>query len=106
MRYALVDQSTFSAVERIIGRAPVENKYVLDGDVSAMENLANAILFYDCVIATDDYIEKHKEDRKRLFPFVMFLGREQINFGSTHEFAQNIANGLRIRIKGSMIDDR
>lgn len=55
MAYALIDNSTLTSVQRILGKIPIRSKEIVDSDISAFENLIQAILFYDNLIAIDDY---------------------------------------------------
>ncbi len=63
MTYALIDNSTLTAVQRIEGHVKTKSKDSVDTDIIAFENYIQSILFYDRVIAVDDYIPEHREDR-------------------------------------------
>ena len=63
MRFALVDNATLTAIQRLLGQIPVKNTYTIDGDILAMESLLQAILFYDEVVFLDDYKEQHRASR-------------------------------------------
>ncbi|MCH1642940.1 hypothetical protein MJ257_22840 [Paenibacillus timonensis] len=67
MRCALIDNSSLTAVQRIMGEIPIFNKYMIDADIVAFENFIQSILFYDKIIFLDDYKEEHKVTRKQYF---------------------------------------
>jgi hypothetical protein len=50
MRYALVDDATLEAAKRIEGKAVTKNSLEATGDILAMENLLQAILFCDRIL--------------------------------------------------------
>lgn len=70
MRRAIVDNSTLTAVQRLTGDIPVYNKYSLDGDILAFENLIQTILFFDEIYYIDDYKEEHREKRLNKFTYM------------------------------------
>ena len=41
MRYAIIDNSTLTAAQRLLGEIPVINKLCIDGDIAAFENLSS-----------------------------------------------------------------
>ena len=50
MSYALIDNATITAVQRILGEVETRSEDSIDGDIIALENLIQAILFYDLII--------------------------------------------------------
>ena len=68
MTYALVDNSTLTAVQRISGDVITKSRDSVDTDIVALENYLQAILFYDRIVAVDDYIPVHRESRISSFP--------------------------------------
>ena len=68
MRKALVDNATLTALQRLNGDIIVKNAYDLDGDILAMENLMQAILFFDEVYYFDDYKAEYAQGRRERFP--------------------------------------
>jgi len=73
MSYALIDNASLTAVQRVMGQVVVKNRDTINGDLVALENFIQAILFYDDLICIDNYKEKHKEARKVAFKFVNFI---------------------------------
>lgn len=69
MSIALIDNSTLSSVQRVLGNIPIRSKSIIDGDIVAFESLINAILFYNDLIVLDDYKEQYRQNRKEQFPF-------------------------------------
>lgn len=47
MTYALIDNATLTAVQRVMGQIIVKTPDTINGDLVALENLVQAILFYD-----------------------------------------------------------
>jgi hypothetical protein len=73
LTYALVDNSTLTAVQRISGDVLTKSKDSVDTDIVALENYLQAILFYDRIVAVDDYIPAHRDSRISSFPNIDFL---------------------------------
>jgi hypothetical protein len=53
--YALIDNATLTAVQRVSGQIRVKNSDTVNGDLVALENLVQAILFYDELVCVDNY---------------------------------------------------
>lgn len=47
MTYALIDNATLTAVQRATGAVTVQNTDTINGDLCAVENFLQGILFYD-----------------------------------------------------------
>ncbi|MFP3480958.1 hypothetical protein SB780_39560, partial [Burkholderia sp. SIMBA_057] len=75
MTYALIDNSTLTAVQRLTGQAFTESRDSVDTDIVAFENYILAILFYDRLVAVDDYIPAHRDARIASFPDITFLSK-------------------------------
>lgn len=65
MTNAIIDNSTLTAVERVIGSIPVAPRYDLSGDLSAFESYLSTLLFYDQPVRVDDYKEELSEARRK-----------------------------------------
>lgn len=78
MRYALIDNVTLTGIQRLLGYIPVKNRHIIDNDILALENYIQALLFYDEIIAIDDYKLEYKEDRRKQFPQIRFIGEDII----------------------------
>ena len=100
MTYALIDNATLTAVQRVMGHIMTRSRDSVDTDIVALENLLQAILLYDDIIAVDDYIEKHRDERINFFPYIRFLSKNQFDFGPIMENADRIASTIRPKIRG------
>ena len=69
-RNAIIDNSTLTCVQRLMGDIKVYNKYSMDGDILALESLIQAILFSDNLFYIDDYKEKYRETRADRFRYL------------------------------------
>lgn len=105
MSYILIDNSTLTSVQRLLGEIQINNKNIIEGDILATENLIQAILLYDNIIAVDDYIEKHSETRRRRFDFVKFLSPKEFNFDNLQVEAQKEARQYQPEIRGGEFAD-
>jgi hypothetical protein len=106
MSYALIDNATLTAVQRVLGQIVVKNLDTVNGDLVAMENFLQAILFYDDLICIDNYKPKHREERKKLFNFVQFLTPQDVNLNVIEQQAQSEASMIRPEIRGGeFVDD-
>ena len=50
MSYALIDNASLTAVQRVLGQITIKNPDTVSGDLTAMENLIQAILLYDDLV--------------------------------------------------------
>lgn len=100
MTYALIDNATLTAVQRLMGQASTKSKDSVDTDIIALESYIQAILFYDNVIAIDDYIPKYRNDRLASFPNVAFLNATDFNLDHIEETAADKARELRPKLQG------
>ncbi len=62
-----------------MGQIKTKSKDSVDTDIVALENLVQAILFYDRIIAIDDYIPKYKDERTSAFPFRVQYKKVHLN---------------------------
>jgi len=105
MSYVLVDNSTLTSVQRLLGEIEVPNKNIIEGDILATENLVQSILLYDNILAIDDYKEEHKEERKKRFDFVKFLSSDEFDFDDIKLASQKEAKGYQPKISGGEFAD-
>ncbi|MNR53524.1 hypothetical protein D3C85_1735540 [compost metagenome] len=54
MTYALIDNATLTAVQRATGEVPVQNSDTINGDLCAVENFLQGILFYNDLLCIDN----------------------------------------------------
>ena len=100
MTYALIDNSTLTAVQRVTGQIMTKSKDSVDTDIVALENLVQAILFYDRIVAVDDYIPKYRDERIAAFPFITFLNAHEYNIDTIEEKAAEKAAEIKPEIRG------
>lgn len=100
MTYALIDNATLTAVQRLTGEAITNTDNSVDIDIVALENFVQATLFYDRLVAVDDYIEAYRDARKAAFPEITFLDKKGFGFEEIEVYAEREADKLRPKIKG------
>jgi len=76
LRNVLIDNSTVTAVDRIMGNVPLNSYYQVDGNIAALESFIQAILFSDDVLCVDDYRSDLTLDRKNRYPFIHWISRQ------------------------------
>ncbi|EGK3598599.1 hypothetical protein IOT29_003097 [Escherichia coli] len=100
MTYALIDNSTLTAVQRIEGKVKTRSKDSVDTDIIAFENYIQSILFYDHVIAVDDYIPEYRGSRISSFREILFLDKAQYGLDEIESEAKKISDALKPKIRG------
>lgn len=105
MSYVLIDNSTLTSVQRLLGEIQINNKNIIEGDILATENLIQSILFYDDILVIDDYKEEFKEERKKRFDFIKFLSPKDFDFESIQDSAKKEAIGFQPKIEGGQFKD-
>lgn len=105
MAYALIDNATLTAAQRLTGKVLTKSIDSIDMDIIALENLVQAILFYDEIIAIDDYIPAHRDERISSFPFIQFLESSTYNLDKISTTATQVASTLRPQIRGGEFAD-
>jgi hypothetical protein len=105
MAYALIDNASLTAVERALGKIIVKNPDTINGDLAAVENFLQAILFYDDLVSIDNYKAEFAESRARDFSFVNFLAPDQYGLAEIDGLAKAEARAIRPEIKGGEFAD-
>ena len=105
MTYALIDNATLTAVQRVMGQIIVKTPDTINGDLVALENLVQAILFYDDLVCIDNYKEQHKKEREEQFGFIKFLSPDDYHFGEIEEQAKKETNLIRPEIRAGEFSD-
>lgn len=105
MTYALIDNATLTAVQRATGEVPVQNSDTVNGDLCAVENFLQGILFYDDLLCIDNYKPQHRESRKKQFPYLRFLSTTEYGLQAVDEAAQKEAAAIRPEIRGGEFVD-
>ncbi|APM41358.1 hypothetical protein [Clostridium kluyveri] len=106
MRYALIDNSTLTAVQRILGEIPIKNKHTIDGDIIALENYIQAILFYDKLIYLDDYKETYRDSREKFFDNMMNFSPSEVGYSSLLKTAKQITEEIVPCVEGGKFSDK
>lgn len=105
MSYALIDNASLTAVQRAMGAITVKTPDTINGDLVALENLVQAILFYDELVCIDNYKQEHKEARKKEFDFVNFLSPADFQLDQIEEKAKSEARSVKPEIRGGVFSD-
>ena len=105
MSYALIDNASLTAVQRAMGEVTVKNPDTVNGDLVALENFVQAILFYDELVCIDNYKQEHKEARKKQFGFVNFLSPSDFGLDQIEEKAKSEVGVLKPEIRGGEFVD-
>lgn len=105
MRYALIDNSTLTGIQRLLGEIPVKNKTIIDNDIIAFENYIQAILFYDSVICIDDYKTQYRNQRTSFFPNIRFISKDYFDYDSFVKEANDVTKNITLSIRGGKISD-
>lgn len=106
MRYALIDNSTLTGVQRLLGEIPVRNNAVIDNDIVAFENYIQAILFYDRLICIDDYKKRYREKRMKYFPDVKFISTDLFDYDLFVSKANEVTKDISLTVSGGKISDK
>lgn len=105
MRYALVDNSTLTGVQRLLGQIPVRNIAIIDNDIVSFENYIQAIFFYDQIICIDDYKKRYREKRMQFFPHVRFISTDLFDYDFFVNKANEVTRDICLRVSGGQISD-
>ncbi len=103
MRYALIDNSTLTGVQRLLGEIPISSNASVDNDIIAFENYIQSILFYDELICIDDYKTRYRKKRTEFFPKVRFIPTELFDYDSFVSKANEITKDITLEINGGKI---
>lgn len=105
MRYALIDNSTLTSIQRLLGDIPVRSKAIIDNDIVAFENYIQAILFYDSLICIDDYKPSFRKNRIGFFPDVKFISKNIFPYDKLQDVSKKVTDDILLEIKGGKITD-
>lgn len=106
MSYALIDNASITAVERVLGEITVKNPDTINGDLCAFENFIQAVLFYDELVSLDNYKNEFREKRIEKFEFINFLRPEDLNLHEIDELAKREAKLIKPEISGGEFADK
>lgn len=100
MSYALIDNASLTAVQRVMGEVVVRTPDTVNGDLAALESFVQAILFYDDLVCLDNYKGEYRKTREERFSFVRFLDPEAFNLGDVETRSEKEAAAIRPEIRG------
>jgi len=105
LSYALIDNATLTATQRVFGDAKIRNPDIINGDLAAFENLIQAILFSDQLICLDDYKVEFRDKRALRFPFIRFISPTDLGLGTVEKSAREAASKMKPSIVGGKFQD-
>ncbi|MGE4500648.1 MAG: hypothetical protein AB7C96_09915 [Hydrogenovibrio sp.] len=105
MSYALIDNASLTAVDRVTGRILVKNPDTINGDLVAFENVIQAILFYDNLVCIDNYKPEHREARINTFDYIRFLPQDDLGLTKVDQLAKNEAQQIKPELRGGEFVD-
>lgn len=105
MTNAIIDNSTLSAVERVVGKAPVKPSYDLSGDLAAFDSYLAALLFYDNPVRIDDYKPELAEARAQNFPELGTVKFEASSYEDFESAAREISSASTLKIQAGDVDE-
>lgn len=105
MRYALIDNSSLTSIQRLLGEIPVKNRAIVDNDMIAFENYIQSILFYDEIICIDDYKENYKKSRIDFFSNIKFISKDLFDYDALVKTANEVTKNISLEIKGGKVTD-
>jgi hypothetical protein len=106
VRYALIDNSTLTAMQRILGEIPINNKYLIDGDILCLESYLQAILLYDQLVFLDDYKEQYRASRKACFDKMLGFRPSAIGYNALIAKAKEVTEDIVLCVEGGKIKGR
>lgn len=105
MRYALIDNSTLTGIQRLLGQITIKNTLVTDMDILCLESLVESILFYDKICVIDDYKPYFRESRRQTFPYINLLGRDALPFQELTSTTKNLTESIVPRVEAGQFTD-
>lgn len=105
MSYALIDNASLTAVQRVLGQITIKNPDTVSGDLTATENLIQAILLYDDLVCIDNYKKEYRDKRRKIFEFISFLSPKDYALGPVEELAKSQASSIKPEIRGGQFAD-
>jgi hypothetical protein len=106
MRFALLDNSTLTGIQRLLGEIPVKNKLIVDSDILCFESLLQSILFYDKILFVDDYKPEHSITRKQYFSYLIPVSKAEIDYETLVFETQKLSRDIIPRVESGEFTDR
>ncbi len=105
MGYAIIDNATLTAVQRLLGEIPIYNKHAIDGDILAFETLIQSILFFDEVCYINDYKEEYREERNHYFSHLGQINIDNESYEALLKNAAVFSNDVIPKVEGGFFTD-
>lgn len=105
MRYALLDNSTLTGVQRLLGQISIKNTAAVDMDILCLESMLEAILFYDFISVIDDYKPQYKANREANFPKFITLSPENFPYNTALGHAKAITESIVPKVEAGQFSD-
>jgi hypothetical protein len=106
LRLAMVDNSTLTAIQRIMGAIKIKNKHVIDGDILALEQYIQGLLFYDKLVCLDDYKPEYRDVRAKFFPDVLHIRPSDEAFQEVMTESKRITESIVPHVEGGTFKDK
>lgn len=103
--YTIIDNSTLTAVQRLMGEIPIKNKNTIDGDILALETFVQAVLFYDDVFYVNDYKPQYTHNRQKYFKYIYPIDLENDDYQSLLTETQNLTNSFIPEVSNRSFDN-
>jgi hypothetical protein len=89
-----------------MGEIRVKGPDTLNGDIVALENFVQALIFYDDIICIDNYKSEHRTERASRFPFVRFIDPSECDLSAFEDASKRESAQMRPEIRGgTFVDD-
>ncbi|MBB4100526.1 hypothetical protein [Sphingomonas kyeonggiensis] len=99
MLSAIVDNSTITAVQRVLGHIPVSEGFPIEGDISAFDQYLQTLLLYDEVAFLDDYKEEYRKERASKFPELVVLSENPDSYERMLQDARSLTSDMVYHVK-------
>jgi hypothetical protein len=100
VRAALVDNTTLTAIQRLLGQIRTGNLHNIEGDILAFENFAQSMLLFDRVCTVDDYKPEYSAQRRSFFSFIEFLNLDDQYYSALKNLSKSHGETLQLDLKG------
>ena len=105
MRGVIVDNSTLTSIQRLMGLIPIKNKALVDSDILALENMIQMMLFYDNIYFLNDYKKEYEQSRKEYFHWLIPIEKEQIEYDELVSQARLFTQDIIPTVAGGRFND-
>ncbi len=102
----LIDNSTLTAVQRLLGQIAVTSNNNVEGDFSAFDNFLCALLFYDNFFFLDDYKEDFRAGRISQFDYMRYIPKDVFPYEAIEEKSISNTEDIMLDMRAGRISDR